>query len=303
MRFFTVSVLAASTALVPFMQAPGVAADVRAAHTAVSPVRTSVITVSHDGITAPPAVAEGATSFRVEATDPDGAFLGLVRLRPGVSLQRYLADLERAYDESDRAAALAGARAVERDVVMHGGAAVLPGHPVTFTPRLRPGTYHLIDFKDVGAPGLADKVRTLRVLARPGAPAPASAPTKAGAHIAQVQTAQGPRFRAPGVLRAGDPIAVSNRSRQFNEAIFMPVREGTTRAQVGAFFSALERGEQAPYPFAGGPVGMVPLSPGRTTVLAPGLKPGTYALVTWVTDYRTGRMHAAQGMHEIVTVR
>ncbi|MFC9970570.1 hypothetical protein ACFVH6_06665 [Spirillospora sp. NPDC127200] len=258
-----------------------------------------MISVTRDGITAPPLVSEGATSFQVNATDPEGAFLGLVRLRAGVSLHRYLTDLEQAYDESDRAAALAGARAVERDVVMHGGAAVPPGHPVAFTPELRPGTYHLIGFKDVGAPGLADKVRTLRVLARSGAPAPA----KAGAHIAQAQTAQGPRFRAPGVLRAGDSIAVSNRSRQFNEAIFMPVREGATRAEVGAFFSALERGEQAPYPFTGGPVGMVPLSPGRSTVLAPGLEPGTCAPVTWVTDHRTGRMHAAQGMHEIVTVR
>ncbi|MFB4320073.1 hypothetical protein [Actinomadura sp. 21ATH] len=108
-----------------------------------------------------------------------------------------------------------------------------------------------------------------------------------------------PNFRVPALA----PVRVANRSRQFDEAIFMPVRPGTTRAEVGAFFAAMEGGPQAPAPFTGGPAGMVPLSPGRTAVLSVGLRPGTYALVTWITDYRTGRMHAAQGMHEIVTVR
>jgi hypothetical protein len=281
------------------LAAPAATADTPTRHAAASQPRASEITVTPGGFTAPAAVAEDATSFRVTATDPDGAYIGLVGLRKGVPLQRYLADLERAYDESDPEAALAGSRAVERDVVMYGGAAVLPGVPVTFTPTLRPGTYHLLDFKDVGSPGLAGKVRTLRVLDRHGGPAR----PRAEAEITQVRTAQGPRFGVSGVLRAGAPIRVANRSRQFNEAILMPVREGTTRAQVGAFFAAMEAGTAPPsYPFAGGPAGTVPLSPGRSTVIAAGLRPGTYALVTWLTDYRTGRMFAAQGMHEIVTV-
>ncbi|MFC5749566.1 hypothetical protein [Actinomadura rugatobispora] len=269
------------------------ATAVTPAHAARSQARASEITVTPDGFTAPATVPE-ATSFRVTATDPDGAYIGLVQLRKGVSLQRYLADLEQAYDESDPEAALAGSRAAERDVVMYGGAAVLPGVPVTFTPTLRQGTYHLLDFKDVGSPGLEAKVRTLRVLG-PGRTRP-----RAEAEIVQHQTA---RFGVSGVLRAGAPIRVTNRSRQFNEAIFMPVREGTTRAHVGAFFTALEAGEAASPPFTGGPIGTVPLSPGRSTVISVGLRPGTYALVTWITDYRTGRMFAAQGMHEIVTLK
>ncbi|XVQ11373.1 hypothetical protein ACQP1W_02005 [Spirillospora sp. CA-255316] len=296
MRILTASALTVSLLATGALAAPAAPADTRTGHATASQARASEIVVTPGGFTAPTAVAEDATSFRVTATDPDGAYIGLVRLRKGVSLQRYLADLERAYDESDPDAALAGSRAVERDVVMYGGAAVLPGVPVTFTPTLRPGTYHLLDFKDVGSPGLAAKVRTLRVLDRHGGPAR----PRAEAEIVQFQTA---RFGVSGVLRAGAPIRVTNRSRQFNEAIFMPVREGTTRAQVGAFFAAMEAGTASSYPFIGGPAGTVPLSPGRSTVISAGLRPGTYALVTWLTDYRTGRMFAAQGMHEIVTVR
>jgi hypothetical protein len=293
MRILTVSALTVS------LLATGTAvAEARTVHAAAPQARFSAITVTPEGFTAPAVVSQDAASFRVTTTDPGGAYIGLIGLRKGVSLQRYLADLEQAYDETDREAAMAGSRAVERDVVMYGGAAVLPDAPVTFTPRLRPGTYYLIDFKDVGSPGLADKVRKLRVVGHGGAVVP-----RAGAEIVQVQTADGPRFRAPAQLRAGAAVRVTNRSRQFNEAIFMPVREGTTRAQVGAFFAAMEGGPAAPYPFIGGPVGMVPLSPGRSTVVSAELRPGTYALVTWVTDYRTGRMHAAQGMNEIITVR
>jgi len=293
MRILTVSALTVS------LLATGTAvAEARTVPAAAPQARFSAITVTPEGFTAPAVVSQDAASFRVTTTDPGGAYIGLIGLRKGVSLQRYLADLEQAYDETDREAAMAGSRAVERDVVMYGGAAVLPDAPVTFTPRLRPGTYYLIDFKDVGSPGLADKVRKLRVVGHGGAVVP-----RAEAEIVQVQTADGPRFRAPAQLRAGAAVRVTNRSRQFNEAIFMPVREGTTRAQVGAFFAAMEGGPAAPYPFIGGPVGMVPLSPGRSTVISAELRPGTYALVTWVTDYRTGRMHAAQGMNEIITVR
>lgn len=261
---------------------------------AAFPAQAADIVVSADGFTAPAAVREGATTFRVSTSDPDGAYIGLIRLRPGVTLARYLDDLERAYGQKDPAAG----RAVERDVVMYGGASVLPGTPVSTTTVLTPGSYYLLDFKDVGRPGLADKVRSLRVLpsARP------SAPPRAEAQIFQVATPDGARFRAPAKVRGGAPIRVTNLSSQFNEAILMPVKPGTTRADIGAFFAAMDRGERAPYPFTGGPLGTVPMSPGRSAVLSIDLRAGNYALVTWLPDYRTGHMHAAQGMYELITV-
>lgn len=256
------------------------------------------ITVGPDGFSAPATVRAGFTAFRVTSTDPDGAYIGLVRLRPGVPLREYLGHLEKAHDGTDPGGALAAARAVHRDVVMYGGAAVLPGTPVTFTSRLRPGAYHVIDFKDVGSPGLADKVRPLRVLPA-GTP---RTPDRAAAQITQRETGEGPRFAVSGTLRAGAPVRVANHSRQYNEAILMPVRPGTTREQVGAFFTGMDGGPRASSPFIGGPVGTVPLSPGRSVTITAGLRPGSYALVTWLRDHDTGRLLAAQGMHEIVTV-
>ncbi|KAB2346122.1 hypothetical protein [Actinomadura rudentiformis] len=268
--------------------------QVTSATQAASPAQVADIVVSADGFTAPAAVREGATTFRVSASDPDGAYIGLVRLRPGATLARYLDDLQRAYGQKDPAAG----KAVERDVVMYGGAAVLPGTPVSTTTVLTPGSYYLVDFKDVGRPGLADKVRPLRVLpsARP------SVRPRAAAQILQVATPDGARFRVPAKVRGGAPIRVTNLSSQFNEAILMPVKPGTTRADIGAFFAAMDRGERAPYPFTGGPLGTVPMSPGRSAVLSIDLPAGNYALVTWLPDYRTGHMHAAQGMYELITV-
>ncbi|MEU7897356.1 hypothetical protein AB0B45_31390 [Nonomuraea sp. NPDC049152] len=270
-----------------------------AAHADPSSTAATVdVVVEPTGFTAPASVAAGPTTFRIQSPDPEGAYLGVLRVRPGLTLRRVLADLERAYGHADRQDALAAARKLAREAEMHGGAAVLPGTPVSYTTELTAGTYHLIDFKDVGRPGLAEKVRTLRVRPTPWRPAHPPA-----AEIIQYPAQDGTsRFAAPAVINSGQPVRVINRSRQFNEAILMPVRPGTTREQVGAFFTEMNEGGQAPYPFTGGPVGMVPMSPGRSAVMAADLAPGTYALVTWLPDYRTGRGHAAQGMHEIITV-
>ncbi|MEU8110564.1 hypothetical protein AB0C18_43360 [Nonomuraea muscovyensis] len=257
------------------------------------------VVVETSGFTAPASMPAGATTFRIQSPDPEGAYLGVLRAGPGVSLQQVIADLERAYDRADPEDALAAARKLAREVVMHGGAAVLPSTPVSYTTELTAGTYHLIDFKEVGRPGLAEKVRTLRVRPAPWRPSPPAA----AAQITQYRAPDGTsRFEAPATIRSGRPVRVLNRSRQFNEAILMPVRPGTTREQVGAYFTAMDEGGQAPYPFTGRPVGLVPMSPGQSAVVRADLSPGTYALVTWLPDYRTGRGHAAQGMHEILTV-
>lgn len=212
-------------------------------------------------------------------------------------LQQVVTDLERAYSNDD---ALAAARKVSREVVMYGGAAVQPETPVSYTAELTTGTYYLIDFKEVGRPGLLEKIRTVRVRPAPWRPAP---PT-AGAEITQYRAPDGTsRFAAPATIDAARPVRVVNRSPQFNEAILIPVRPGTTREQVGAFFAALDEGTQAPSPFVGRPVGLVPMSPGQSAVIQADLPPGTYALVTWLPDYRTGHGHAAQGMHEVLTVQ
>ncbi|WP_431896360.1 hypothetical protein [Nonomuraea sp. bgisy101] len=275
-------------------------ASTAAAHADPEAGATTVdVVVETSGVTAPASVPAGAATFRIRSADPEGAYLGVLRVRPGLPLRRVLADLERAYDRANPQDALTAARTLSREVVMHGGAAVLPGTPVSYTAQLAAGTYHLIDFKEVGRPGLEEKVRTLRVRPAPWRP---SLPP-AAAQITQYRAQDGTsRFEAPAAIGSGLPVRVVNRSGQFNEAILMPVRPGTTREQVGAFFTAMDEGRQAPNPFTGGPVGLVPMSPGRSAIVRADLPPGPYALVTWLPDYRTGRGHAAQGMHELLTV-
>ncbi|HEY9412805.1 MAG TPA: hypothetical protein VIP77_24745 [Jiangellaceae bacterium] len=266
------------------------------------PVADVAVTV--DGLSAPSAVDAGRVTMRVSSSDPDGAWVGLVRLRRGVTVDEYLADLRLAFGH-DPAQALAGARAIADEAIMLGGGAVA-NTPVSVSVDVDPGTYYLVDFLDVALPDLAERIHPIVVSGRrdqtseSAQVAPEPRPT---ARITHVDTVAGPRFRAPDHVEAGAPIEVANRSRQFNEAIFMPVRPGTTDLDVDAYFRTIDSGGRPETsPFTGGPTGLVPMSPDRTAVLTVDLPPGQYALVTWVRDLRTGHLLAAEGMHTLVTI-
>lgn len=297
-RTLVSAVLAGALAGSPLSFAPG--APAAAASFAPAPApgapaystapREMDVTVTRDGFTAPATLRAGRVALRARSSDPQGAWLGLVRLRPGVTLNRYLRDLERAMGDDP----VEGGRAVARDVEMLGGVAVAHA-PAAVTLTVTPGHYHLVDFRDVGLPDLADRVRPVRVLAGPGH-------ASTGARPAARITLRDGAFEAPATLTG--PVRVVNRSRQPNEAMLMPVRPGTTPADLDAFFAGVDAGHRpGTSPFTGGPTGVVPLSPGRAAVLETELPAGSYALVTWVRDLRTGRMFAALGMHALITVR
>lgn len=256
-----------------------------------APASTVDITVTADGFSAPDAVAPGAATLAVSTSDPEGAWIGLVRLRSGVALDTYLADLTTAFADGPDAGA--AARRVEQEVVAHGGLAVLNGRSATSSQYLTPGTYHLIDYKEVGRPGPAATVRELRVSGRWNAPAPS-----ASAHVVMYSTMDGARFAAPTQLGAGEPLRVTNLSRQLNEAILMPLRDGLDGEDVREWFGDMG----SAYPFTGDPSGMVVLSPGLTQVVDLNLPAGGYALVSWAHDYETGEFHTARGMVAVVEI-
>ncbi|ALG06133.1 hypothetical protein [Kibdelosporangium phytohabitans] len=253
-----------------------------------SPRQTVEISVTPAGFDAPRTLRSGAVTFHVRSIDPDGAWLGMVRLRPGVSLERYLGDLERAMGNDP----VEGGKAVLRDAEMLGGAAVA-GVPAAVTLRVGPGEHYLVDFRDVGKPDLATRVRPVRVLPGSSGSVPAVS--------AQITMLDG-KFVAPRTL-AG-PVRVVNSSSQHNEAMLMPVRPGTSLADLDAFFTEVDAGRY-PHdsPFIGGPTGVVPMSPWRSAALSTALPSGEYALVTWVRELRTGKMFAARGMRALVTVK
>jgi hypothetical protein len=81
--------------------------------------------------------------------------------------------------------------------------------------------------------------------------------------------------------------------------LLLPVTPGTTDAQVQAYFDS---GVSDPPAFAlNGPSASTDLlSPGKQLVLSYSLPKGTYVLLCFVSDDKTGMPHAAMGMHKVV---
>lgn len=261
-------------------------------------VRTVHVVGSATGLTAPSTRPAGITTFRVSTTDPAGIRLGLFRLHRGVRLDRYLAHLRTAIAGHGDEAVAAG-RMVQREATLLGGVNAAPGQPATLNQVLRPGTYHLIDYQDVDVPGRELGAHALTVTDQ----VEHDVPGRPDAMVRMVETPAGPRFQAPRTLTSDASLLISNLGGQLDEAIFMPVRRGTTSADVQRFFETIDGGGvPSGSPFVGLPMGMPVLSPGHAAVVRPGLVPGEYALVTWVTDLENGAMRAAEGAHALVTV-
>lgn len=250
------------------------------------------VVVAADGVTAPDTVPSGAVAFSVTTPAPRGMSVLLVRLR--VPLARYLDDLARLAAATTTQETIAAVRAVEADVVNLGGAVVLAGRAATFTPVLRPGSYQLIGY-DYTSDSARPLARALTVT-----PGGRDCPPRADDRIVQTPTGfqvRGDRLRADGAH------LVENRSGLLNEAVLLPLRPGTTQADVDAYFGALSGGQPPPAsPLAGQPVGLAPLSPGQRAVLRAGLPAGPYLLASWVTSSSTGRPRAFGGYNRVVTL-
>ncbi|MFB6724278.1 hypothetical protein ACFCV3_29135 [Kribbella sp. NPDC056345] len=250
-----------------------------------------------DGFSAPTETRPGWTTFNVTTSNDDGIRLGLFQLKPGRTLDEFLVGLRTALTEHGTAAAVAG-RQVEASALLLGGAVAAPGRAVTFQRPLTPGTYLLVDYLRVDRSNPIN-VHKLTVRGRPSG----TAPSTACAALAMVDTTDGPRYAGPAVLRSGQTVLITNRTKQLAEAIFVPVRPGTTRADVQRTFETIEAGGwPSDSPLIGLPQGAPVLSAGRTQVLTPNLAPGSYVLTTWMVDLGNGRMQAAQGMHTLITV-
>ncbi|RSN31452.1 hypothetical protein DMC61_15010 [Amycolatopsis sp. WAC 04169] len=244
------------------------------------------LTVTQAGFAAPSTVRAGVLTLAVRSEDPAGAWVGLVRLRPGVALETYARHLKQAMSD-DPADVMAGGRAVTADAEMFGGVAVITV-PAAAEIAVSPGDYHLVDFRDVAEPDFLSRIRPLRI-------GPGTSPNATKATAAIIATDNG--FLAPHTLASGAPVFVLNASGQFTEAMLLPVRPGTALADLDAFFA-----RTGPSPFTGRPTGVVPLSPWRSAILTTALPPGEYALVTWVRDLRTGEPLALRGARALVRV-
>ena len=82
----------------------------------------------------------------------------------------------------------------------------------------------------------------------------------------------------------------------------MPVKAGTTDAQIQAFFNS---GSQSAPPFArpGPSGGNDVVSAGKTIAVTYNLPRGTYVLLCFVADDVTGIPHAIMGMHLVIRLK
>lgn len=219
----------------------------------------------------------------------DDQELVLLHFRPGYTYADFLADGRLAHRRG--AAARAAQARVFAHTVFDGGVDLFRGQSAGFTVSVRPGTYFL------GELTTRPQLERIQVSGAPGA---AAAPTAA------TLTATDGSYRISGPLRAHGTITIANTSTRRHRLNLIPVKPGTTRAQVVGYLRATGGADNAPPPsFAldGPQIGTADLSPRRRMQLAYRLPAGTYAAIDLDQDPGTGRPDALEGFATVVRLR
>ncbi|MEV7022831.1 hypothetical protein [Kitasatospora sp. NPDC093558] len=244
----------------------------------------------------------GLVTFAVETDDPAGRQIQLIRPHEGVSRATLFADLTKAVSQTPATAAQ-GIKAVAAESDALGGTFVTPDVPTRFTEEVDEGEVLVLDFgaflKDPAHPLFA----TIEFEGHNGRHRHHRHHHGSEEHatVIQEETPAGPRFDVEDLDDADAPIVVRNEAEELHEMVLQPVKPGTTDADVQAFFDATAKGQKPTPPFAGLPSGLSAISPGDTAVFeAEDLKPGTYVLLCFIPDDKTGVPHAFLGMHKVV---
>jgi hypothetical protein len=111
---------------------------------------------------------------------------------------------------------------------------------------------------------------------------------------------------AARALPAQGTITIKNAGNRPHRLNLIPVRPGTTRAQLGAYLRKTGARDNAPPPpFAlnGPQLGTADLSGHQQMQLTSTLPAGTYALIDFNQDMTSGRPEALEGMYAIATLR
>ncbi|GIF47566.1 hypothetical protein DFJ67_7038 [Asanoa ferruginea] len=245
-----------------------------------------------DDFTSPASVASGVRTFQVTTADPSGIVLGLFRLDDGVAINDFLTLLRVAFAGQGDQRVEAG-RQVQAQSTLLGGVSAVTGRPATFTQTLVPGTYYLINYRDIlanpnGAVGVHPLTATNQWVA--------CSPPIPRATVQMIDTADGPRYLAPTSLRQGAPILVVNLSGRIQEAVIRPVGPNVTATDIELFFQAVDNGQPPPsIPFVGLlPQGMPVIHSPLAAIIQPNLAPGRYAMLSFLLDDE-GVRYAASG--------
>lgn len=290
-RFFTTAV---------FVVAPAVAATVTVQGVGTASVRHrpvvsvvgngSHVSVSHHVLRA------GRVTFSVASTSKNGSSITLFRPRHGHTLNEVLGDVGEEFSQ-DPATAAKGTRDLVHDMSAYGLADVSSNRGARVTRQLPAGVYYLMD---LGTPPASGRPETTRVVVHRHSGYHAVADRAHARAVIKMTSAD--RFLVSGSMPARGTVRVANRSDTLHFVTFQRVKPGTTDKQVQAYFTSASSG---PPPFAlqGPEMGTDVLTPGKALQLTYRLPRGTYVLMCFVADDKTGMPHALMGMHRVVTLR
>jgi hypothetical protein len=227
-------------------------------------------------------------AVRSQVADQD---LVLLHFRPGYSYARFLADGARAQRHS--AAARAALRRIFVETIFDGGVDLWPGQSAGFAVTVQPGTYYL------GEMTARPQFVPIHV-----AGAPEAAPTGPAALVTATDSGY---QTSRGALPEAEMITIRNLGARPHRLNLIPVKQGTTRAELGAYLRKTGPRDNAPPPppFAlnGPQLGTANLSPHQQMQLTYRLPAGEYALIDLNQDMKSGRPETLEGMYAIVTLR
>lgn len=245
-------------------------------------------------------IYSGSVQFRVSTTAPQtqdggGSNISLFQLKPGKTLADVTRSLHEEFSQDPQTAAM-GTRDIVATADIFGLADVVPGHPATVTEFLKPGDYWLMDVAGVG-PDAAPKLTHLDVDAEGRRNIEQDSDLSSQVHVSTVDD----RFVAPTRWPHEGTYTFTNNADTIHFMDLQPVKPGTTDKDVQAFFDTILSGGDVPPPFIPGPTGGNDVvSPGNSLQVSYDLPPGTYVMLCFVADDKTGLPHAFMGMHQVI---
>jgi hypothetical protein len=253
-----------------------------------APLVTVVMSKAGPTIIGPQTWASGPARVAVRSHVPDEE-TALLHFRAGYSYARFITDGAKANGHT--AAAQKALLRIFANTIFDGGVDLFSGQSADFTVTVRPGTYYL-----------GEMTRRPQLTAIHVAGNTVATTTNATAVVSTTDSG----YSIKAALPAHGTITIRNTGNRPHRLNLIPVKAGTTRAQLGAYLRTTGARDNAPPPpFAlnGPQLGTADISPQQQMQLTFSLPAGNYALIDFDHDMKSGRPEALEGMYSIATLR